>query len=98
MLKQLQDQLNDKVDFSRLAELEKLLMDKLNEVVRQLTKQLADKAETKKNLKMLEKQLRNLIDIFAQKQSNPDEDNAMFSKKPLGGISCASCEKNLINL
>jgi hypothetical protein len=22
----------------------------------------------------------------------------MFSKKPLGGISCASCEKNLVNL
>ena len=51
MLKQLQDQLNDKVDYSRLAELEKLLMDKLNELARTLTKQLADKNETKKNLK-----------------------------------------------
>jgi hypothetical protein len=26
------------------------------------------------------------------------EDDAMFSKKPLGGFSCASCEKNLTNL
>ena len=26
------------------------------------------------------------------------EDDAMFSKKPLGGFSCASCEKNLINI
>ena len=26
------------------------------------------------------------------------EDDAMFAKKPLGGWSCASCEKNLINL
>ena len=25
-------------------------------------------------------------------------DDAMFSRKPLEGISCASCEKNLINL
>jgi len=32
------------------------------------------------------------------KSNNPDEENAMFSKKPLGGFSCASCEKNLINL
>ena len=28
----------------------------------------------------------------------PDGDNAMLSKKPLGGWSCASCEKNLTNL
>jgi len=26
------------------------------------------------------------------------EDDAMFARKPLGGWSCASCEKNLINL
>ena len=26
------------------------------------------------------------------------DDDAMFSKKPLGGISCASCEKDLVNL
>ena len=47
---------------------------------------------------MLEKQLKNLLDVFMQKQNHPDEDNAMFSKKPLGGFSCASCEKNLINI
>ncbi len=27
-----------------------------------------------------------------------NEDDAMFTKKPLGGMSCASCEKNIINL
>ncbi len=54
-LKQLQDQLNEKADYGWLADLEKLLMDKLNEAVWALTKQLADKNETKKNLKMLEK-------------------------------------------
>lgn len=90
--------MNDKVDFNKLAELERMLMDKINELSRQLSKQFADKNETKKNLKMLEKQLKNLLDIFMQKQGNPDEENAMFSKKPLGGFSCASCEKNLINL
>lgn len=26
------------------------------------------------------------------------EDDAMFAKKPLGGWSCASCEKNIVNL
>lgn len=26
------------------------------------------------------------------------EEDAMFSKKPLGGLSCASCEKDLVNM
>lgn len=26
------------------------------------------------------------------------EEDAMFTKKPLGGFSCASCEKGIINL
>jgi len=29
---------------------------------------------------------------------NENEDDAMFTKKPLGGMSCASCEKDIINL
>jgi hypothetical protein len=32
------------------------------------------------------------------KGGNDNEDDAMFTKKPLGGNSCASCEKNIINL
>lgn len=98
MLAELQDQLNNKVDYDKLKELEDKLLGILEDRIRQLIKQLADKNETKKNLKMLEKQLKNLLDVFMQKQNSPDEENAMFSKKPLGGFSCASCEKNLINL
>ena len=30
--------------------------------------------------------------------NNEDEDHAMFTKKPLGGLSCASCEKKIQNL
>lgn len=98
MLAALQDQMNDKADYSRLSDLEKMLMDKLQEVYDDLTKKLADKGETKKTLKALERQLKNLLELFMNRTGNPDEDNAMFSKKPLGGFSCASCEKNLINL
>lgn len=29
---------------------------------------------------------------------NPNEEDAMFTKKPLGGLSCASCERNITNL
>ena len=73
-------------------------MDRMNDMLKQLSNQFAPKSDTKKALKMLEKQLKNLLDIFMSKQTHPDEENAMFSKKPPGGFSCASCEKNLINL
>jgi hypothetical protein len=54
-------------------------------------KQFADKNETKKALKNLEKQLKNLYDlVMSRLQGGVDEEDAMFSKKPLGGFSCAS--------
>jgi len=31
-------------------------------------------------------------------RSNGREDDAMFTKKPLGGTSCASCAKDITNL
>jgi len=31
-------------------------------------------------------------------KKNGNEEDAMFTKKPLGGMSCASCERNIINL
>ena len=76
-------------------------MDRINEIVKALTKQLADKNDTKKALKLLERQLKNLYDLLMQRQgghTHENEDDAMFTKKPLGGMSCASCEKDIINL
>ena len=60
---------------------------------------MADKNETKKALKLLEKQIKNLYDlIMANKGKGDNEEDAMFARKPLGGWSCASCEKGLTNL
>lgn len=46
-----------------------------------------------------------MYDLFMNRGSsggghfhNENEDDAMFTKKPLGGMSCASCEKDIINL
>lgn len=78
------------------------MMERINEIVKALTKQLADKNDTKKALKLLERQLKNLYDLLVQKgqggHNHDNEDDAMFTKKPLGGMSCASCEKDIINL
>jgi len=97
-MKLLQDSLNDKADKSQLAEVENAMMLRMNDIVAALTKQFADKAETKKALKLLERQLKNLYDLFMSKGQNPTDDDAMFNKKHLCGYSCASCEKDLVNL
>ena len=42
-----------------------------------------------------------LFDMLINMETNGGhghEDDAMFTKKPLGGIACASCEKNIVNL
>lgn len=98
-IKDMQDQLNGKADIDALNNLEKMLLERINDIVKALTKQLADKNDTKKALKILERQLKNLYDIFMSKGGEgANEDDAMFTKKPLGGMSCASCEKDVINL
>lgn len=96
--KQIQDELNMKADRADLEEHEKVLENRLNDIITELAKRFADKSETKKALKLLERQLKNLYDLFMSKGGYNNEEEAMFSKKPLGGFSCASCEKDLVNL
>ena len=52
-MKEMQDSLNQKADF---AQLDKALQDRLSEIVKALTKQFADKGDTRKALKIHEKQ------------------------------------------
>jgi hypothetical protein len=97
-MKLIQDSLNEKADKSQLVDLENNMMLRINDIVAALTKQFADKVETKKALKLLERQLKNLYDLFMSKGQNPTDEDAMFNKKHLCGYSCASCEKDLVNL
>ena len=98
-LRDLQNALANKADLSALKELEKYLLSKLEDLANGLDKRFADKNETKKALKALEKQIKNLFDLLMNQNSGlKGEDDAMFAKKPLGGWSCASCAKDLINL
>ena len=36
--------------------------------------------------------------MSSRSASHENEEDAMFTKKPLGGYSCASCEKGVLNL
>lgn len=52
-MKEMQDSLNQKADF---ASMDKALQDRLADIVKALTKQFADKGDTRKALKIHEKQ------------------------------------------
>jgi hypothetical protein len=40
-----------------------------------------------------------LFELITSKIGNHgSEEDAMFTRKPLGGVSCASCERNITNL
>ena len=94
----MQDSLNQKADIETVKALENSLLERLNEIVKALSKQFADKNDTRKALKLLEKNLKNMYDLFMNKGGNDNEDDAMFTKKPLGGTSCASCAKDVVDL
>jgi len=94
-MKEMQDSLNQKADF---AQMDKALQDRLSDIVKALTKQFSDKAETRKALKLHEKQFQNLYNLIMSKGGGANEEDAMFSKKPLGGRSSASCEKGLVDM
>jgi hypothetical protein len=51
----IQQELELKANKSDLEELEKIMMQRLNDIVNALTNQFADKADTKKALKLLER-------------------------------------------
>lgn len=97
-LKDLQDALDNKADLTALKELERYLLGQIDELAAACDKKYADKNETKKALKALEKQIKNLFDLLMNQEGRHGEDDAMFAKKPLGGWSCASCAKDLVNL
>ena len=97
-IKEFQDTLNQKADIDTVKALEQSLLDRLNETVKALSKQFADKNDTRKAIKLLEKNLKNMYDLFMTKGGNDNEDDAMFTKKPLGGTSCASCAKDVVDM
>lgn len=69
-VKDFQDSLNNKADMDTVKALEQSLLDRLNELVKALSKQFADKNDTRKALKLLEKNLKNMYDLFMSKGGN----------------------------
>jgi len=95
---QIQSELDRKADRDELKDLEARFLDQINELVKTISKKFADKAQNKKEHQDMERQIRNLYDIIMSKGGQSNEDDAMFTKKPFAGLSCASCEKDIINM
>ena len=94
-----------KCDKTDVASLEAKFLDNLDDLIQSMYKKFSDKTETNENLQILDKQLKNLFELVINKErqveneiKNNEEDEVMMSRKPLGGISCASCSRKVTNL
>lgn len=56
----------------------------------------ASKDDTARKLNMLSKKIRDIFELIS-KQGSAEEDG-MLTKKHLGPVNCASCDKNLVNI
>lgn len=87
-----------KADKQDLLDLEARLNERLNEVLRQLLELIPNKDELNKKFDTINRKIRQIMDMLANKNSHDHEEDAMFSKKHLGPMNCASCEKDLVNI
>lgn len=70
-----------------------------SQIINGMLKKFADKNEMLRALKKLEERILALEKALYDMQGNVGSaDDALLAKKPLGGWSCASCQKDLINL
>lgn len=73
-----------------------------------LNNKIDDLRKLKQQFKKLEDNMKKLQDFILDQlatmspgtspQRNDCEEDAMFTKKPLLGMSCASCDKDIVNL
>jgi len=76
-------------------------MDRLNELMRTFDGMFADKEGTRKKFAALEKAINKLNDMMKHVQdrgNSIDNDDAMLTKKSVGPMDCASCDKGIVNL
>lgn len=92
--KDLEDQLNKKVGLDKFKEVTDDLYNRLKLLAEEFDKKFAEKIETKRALTYLGK----IIKEFTEMKAPREGEDAMLARKPLGGWSCASCQKDLEKL
>ena len=79
-----------------LRNLEDYIIDLFDELKDKLFKLYPRKSDVNKNLKSLELQIKQIYEMIIKKEERTE--SWMLAKKPIGGFSCASCEKYLGDL
>uniref|UniRef100_A0A7S3FZ34 Uncharacterized protein n=1 Tax=Strombidium rassoulzadegani TaxID=1082188 RepID=A0A7S3FZ34_9SPIT len=90
----LYNELIKKADLNGVKALEATII-RLNDLLNDLTSQFADRVENDKAHKLLQKNLKNLYDLFMSLKGEGNEDDPMFTTK---GLNCASCAKGVQNM
>ena len=90
----LYNELIKKADINGLRALEASLL-RLNDLINDLANQFADRIENDKAHKLLQKNLKNLYDLFMSLKGDGNEDDPMFTTK---GLACAACAKGVQNM
>ena len=90
------DSLQNKSSFNDLKVLEEDLLAKIEDLRLTGIKKYADRVETNKNIRYLDQQIKQIIQIYIKK--NDKDNNWLIAKKPLNGNLCASCESYIGDL
>ena len=85
-----------KVNEEDMKNYELIANNKLDELKLMSNRKFAYKADTSKRLKYLDTQIKYIIELLKSKEKT--DNNWLLAKKPIGGYSCAACEKYLGDL
>ena len=86
-IQEIQTKLKKFVIEADLQNLEKYLLNVLDENKKKIAKNYVEKSDLKKNLKLLELKIKTL-----EETGSKDKENCFLAKKPMSGFLCASCE------
>ena len=95
-LHEIMEMLKEFITKKEFEEFKKQIAMDIENFIEGLLKKLLDKGEFNKWRSYFEREIKKLYQMFTGKKNNADD--ALLSKRPLGGYSCASCEKGLVNL
>lgn len=90
------DSLQNKSSFNDIKVLEEDILAKIEDLRLTGIKKFAERVETNKNIKYLDQQIKQIIQIYIKK--NDKDNNWLIAKKPLNGNLCASCESYIGDL
>ena len=85
------DDLKDKDSIKDVNDIKSYLMQKIEEIINNLSKKFVEKNENANAFKNLEDQFKKVLILLATKAEH-ENDNWLIAKKPMNGFSCAACE------